>query len=52
MFWVSSDLNSGKKVRVFHFEGGGGVFWVSSDLNSGKKVRVFHFWGGRGLCSG
>ena len=26
MFWVSSDLNSGKKVRVFHFRvvGGGG----------------------------
>ena len=46
-FWVSSDLNSGKKVRVFHF--GGCVFWVSSDLNSGKKVRVFHFGG---VCSG
>ena len=47
VFWVSSDLNSGKKVRVFHFQGGGrGVFWVSSDLNSGKKVRVFHFQGG------
>ena len=44
VFWVSSDLNSGKKVRNFHFLGGG-VFWVSSDLNSGKKVRVFHFWG-------
>ena len=43
MFCVSSDLNSGKKVRVFHF--GGGVFWVSSDLNSGKKVRIFHFQG-------
>ena len=42
MFWVGSDLNSGKKL-VFHFWG---VFWVSSDLNSGKKVRVFHFWGG------
>ena len=26
MFCVSSDLNSGKKVRVFHFQGvGGGV---------------------------
>ena len=27
MFWVSSDLNSGKKVRVYHFfeEGKGGV---------------------------
>ena len=47
MFWVSSDLNSGKKVRVFHFQGG--VFWVSSDLNSGKKVRVFHFFGGGGV---
>ena len=46
MFWVSSDLNSGKKVRVFI---GGGVFWVSSDLNSGKKVRVVHFQGGGGL---
>ena len=45
MFWVSSDLNSGKKVRVVHF-GGGGMFWVSSDLNSGKKVRVVHFQGG------
>ena len=47
MFWVSSDLNSGKKVS-FSFSGGGrggGVFWVSSDLNSGKKVRVFHFLG-------
>ena len=43
MFWVSSDLNSGKKVRVFHF--GVGMFWVNSDLNSGKKVRVFHFRG-------
>ena len=47
MFWVSSDLNSGKKVTVFIF-GGGGVFWVSSDLNSGKKVRVF-ILGGRGV---
>ena len=44
-----ADLNSGKKVRVFHFRGRG-VFWVSSDLNSGKKVRVFHFGGGG--CSG
>ena len=53
MFWVSSDLNSGKKVRVFHFPGGREVFWVSSDLNSGKKVRVFHFGrGGGGGCSG
>ena len=24
LFWVSSDLNSGKKVGVFHFRGGGG----------------------------
>ena len=23
MFWVSSDLNSGKKVRVFHWGGSG-----------------------------
>ena len=48
VFWVSSDLNSGKKVRVVHLGGGGG-FWVSSDLNSGKKVRVFHFFGGWGV---
>ena len=46
MFWVGSDLNSGKKVRVFHFQAGWGGFWVSSDLNSGKKVNVFHFGGG------
>ena len=46
MFCVSSDLlNSGKKVRVFHFFGEEGMFCVSSELNSGKKVRVFH-WGG------
>ena len=45
VFWVSSDLNSGKKVRVFHCREGGVVFWVSSDLNSGKKVRVFHWEG-------
>ena len=41
---MSSDFNSVKKVRVFHFQGG--VFWVSSDFNSGKKVRVFLFRGG------
>ena len=45
MFWVSSDLNSGKKVRVFHLWGGGDVFWVSSDLNSGK-IEFFIFGGG------
>ena len=38
---MSSDLNSGKKVRVFHW---GGVR-VISDLNSGKKVS-FSFLGG------
>ena len=48
MFWVSSDLNSEKKVRVFHL--GGGVFWVSSDLNSGKKVKSFSVGGGGVLC--
>ena len=45
MFCVSSDLNSGKKVRLFHFRGGGG-FCVRSDLNSGKKVRLFPLGGG------
>ena len=23
MFWVRSDLDSGKKIRVFNFQGGG-----------------------------
>ena len=41
MFWVRSDLESRKKVRVFNF--GGGVFWVRSDLDSGKN-----FISGRG----
>ena len=54
VFWVSSDLNSGKKVS-FSFSGGGGVFWVSSDLNSGMNVRVFHLgvlWVSSDLNSG
>ena len=47
VFWVSSDLNSGKKVKSFSFSGEG-VFWVSSDLDSGNN---FNFrWGGG--CSG
>ena len=24
MFWVKSDLESGKTIRVFNFQGGGG----------------------------
>ena len=34
MFWVSSDLNSGKKVRVFHFRGeeGGVLTKLRSEL--------------------
>ena len=40
MFWVRSDLDSGKKIRVFNW--GGEVFWVRSDLDSGKKIRVFN----------
>ena len=43
VFLVSSDLNSGKKVRVFHF--GGGVFLVRLDLGSGNNFN----WEG---CSG
>ena len=43
MFWVRSDLESRKKVRVFNLRG---VFWVRSDLESRKKVRVFNFQGG------
>ena len=44
VFWVRSDLESRKKVRVFNWGGG---FWVRSDLESRKKVRVFQF--GRGV---
>ena len=35
VFWVRSDLESRKKVRVFNFGGGG--FLVRSDLDSGKN---------------
>ena len=45
MFWVSSDLSSGKKAIVFHFRGGG-VFWVRPDLDSGKNFNL-----GGGGCS-
>ena len=34
-FWVRSDLDSGKKIRVFNFRGG--VFWERSDLDSEKN---------------
>ena len=44
VFWVSSDLNSGKKVRVFHL---GGMFWVRPDLDSGNNFNL-----GGGECSG
>ena len=44
MFWVRSDLDSGKEIRVFNFVG---VSWVRSDLG------VFNFGGlGGGGCSG
>ena len=43
VFWVSSDLDSGKKVRVFHFLGG--VFWVRPDLDSGNNFNFV----GRGV---
>ena len=42
-------MNSGEKVRVFHFRGGGGVLGKLRDVNSGEKVRVFHLGDG---CSG
>ena len=32
MFWVSSDLNSGKKVRIFHFQGGDVLGKLRSEL--------------------
>ena len=41
MFWVRSDLDSGKNFNLWW-----GVFWVRSDLDSAKKTRVFNFWGG------
>ena len=47
-FWVSSDLNSRKKVRVYSL-GCVGCSWVSSDLNSRKKFRVFHWGAGGGV---
>ena len=45
VFWVSSDLNSGKKVRVFHFRGEGGVLGkLRCELR--KESKSFSFWGG------
>ena len=38
MFWVGSDLNSGKKVRVFHFWGGG-VLGKVRHLDSGNNFN-------------
>ena len=39
VFWVSSDLNSAKKVSFFHFRGRRGVFWVRLDLDSGNNFN-------------
>ena len=44
VFWVRSDLESRKKIRVFNF--GGGTIWVRSDLESRKNLRVCNFQGG------
>ena len=41
VFWVSSDLNSGKKFRAFHFLGGG----VLGKLRLGFWEQ-FQFWEG------
>ena len=49
MFWVRSDLDSERKIRSFHSEGGG--FWVRSDLDSGRKIRVFILGGGGGVLA-
>ena len=46
MFWVSSDLNSGKKVIVFHFLGGGVLGKLRSELRERKLEFSF------GGCSG
>ena len=43
MFYQRSDLDSGKKIRVWKF--GGGVFCQRLDLDSGKKIRVWKFGG-------
>ena len=48
VFWVSSDLNSGKKVRVFHFRGGGAG--VLCKLRSAQDRKLEFFIGGGG-CS-
>ena len=50
VFWVRSDLDSGKKIRVFYW--GGGMFWVRSVLESGKKISFFNFQGRDRGCSG
>ena len=47
VFWVSSDLNSGKKVRVFPFlEGGGGFVLGKLRSELRKESYSFSFWGG------
>ena len=48
VFCQRSDLNSGKKIGVWKFLGGG--FCQRSDLNFGKKIGVRKFGGGGG-CS-
>ena len=40
MFWVRSDLDSGKKIRVFNFQGG-----VLGKVGLGLWEE-FQFWGG------
>ena len=47
MFWVCSEMNSGKRFRFVKFFGGGWWgFWVSPEMNSGMKVRLVNRAGG------
>ena len=61
MFWVRSDLESRKKIRIFSFRGGGGQIWtlgrisfsgggcVLGKIRFGLSGKNFIFRGG---CSG
>ena len=48
VFWVTWNLDLGKKTKVFNFWGEG-VFWITWNLNLGKKTKVFNFCGGVGV---
>ena len=46
VFWVTWNLDLGKKTKVFNFFfEGEGVFWVTWNLDLGKKTKVFNLGG-------